>query len=134
MAFFNNRVSLFEVELTGTGIQAEYQASVRVQLPDRKLDILPPCKVNLSIDDLSFCQDDADYTNRLTQCFFQDRALDRAFTRARDLADYSNSSLRIRIIIAADAKELNAVTWELLGESPSGNQTVPFSKNLRRLL
>src|SRR5215469_3443533 len=101
MSYLHNRDSLFEIELAGTGTPSQYTASVRVQLPNHGFDVLSACKLNLSIDDLRACRDDIGYTQKLTERVFQDRELDKAFARARDFADYSNSALRIRIIIAA---------------------------------
>ena len=120
---------LFELELFDTDVPDHYRANVRLQLP--RLAAGPPISgaISLGLVDLLACSDATSYRNLLTKCIFEDREIDKAFSRARDSADSSNSPLRIRIIIDSVESPLHGVNWELLGE-----ESFPLATNSRRLL
>jgi len=136
-----NRVSVIEIGLSRQDPSGEnaqihggsYTASARVQLPNRDVERVEIAKAQLSLDDLIGCQDDLSYCHKLTEQFFSDRILDKAFARVREIADFGNSQLRVRIAIDESAKELQTIAWELLGDPNTGIECSPIASNERRL-
>lgn len=129
---------LFEVGLHTTTTEGEFAANVTTWLGGAvgKL-VSPSCKVKLDLkelDTLLAMRDYDGYSRKLTESFFEDRVLDKAYSGARDIANFRKARLRIRLSIAPEARALHAVAWELLGDSDTAPGSIPLARDARRPL
>ena len=110
----------------------QFHATTRIQLPERSVEEVGTVPVRIPLQELRECEDEQSYGRKLTEAVFYDRSVYTAFARVREVADFSNAYLRIRIVIAPNEQVLHGIKWELLGDPSTAPNYWPISANERR--
>jgi hypothetical protein len=115
----------------------EYLVELRGSRPDSAADVRPEQGLaRFSWNDLRQLENDARaYGQLLTGSLFADSKIKEAFIAAQASAESSQATLRIRLVVADDSRELQSLHWETLRHPKEDNQlttneNLPFSRYL----
>lgn len=112
-----------------------YAVEILYKPPSSEAEVRPPGGV-VHIDPEALLQtahpavDPARYGQALTRCLFEDRHVHEAFVVARDSAKLADVPLRLRLLIHAEAFELNRVRWETLRDPKDDSLPLCADRNL----
>jgi len=116
-----------------------YALDARCTLSDSDGDIRLPAGLHLAPIDLtrlrSLALDDSAYGKTLSESLFADADVRNVLAQAVALTETKNVSLRLRLLIDANAPDLHAVRWELLrnpldGEPLCTSERILFTRYL----
>jgi hypothetical protein len=99
-----------------------YAVEFRFKQPDSDVEIRPESGiVSIDPEDLNLKVFDTEaYAKLLTERFFADSRIEKAFIQARTSAATLNKPLRVRLLIQASEVELHSLHWETLCDPQSG--------------
>jgi hypothetical protein len=119
---------------------SSYTVEFRFSQPTSEADVRigsdQPSLVNINLDELSLLANTPSaYSQKLTEQFFANAAIQSAFAQALASSQALGKSLRLRIMIGPSVLELHSLRWEMLlnpqDSSPlSTNENMLFSRYL----
>ena len=113
---------------------SSYTVEFRYSQPASEADIRigsdQPAQVNIDLDGLKrLANTPSAYSQKLTESFFADGAIQSAFAQALASSQSLGTPLRVRLMIGPSALELHSLRWEML-QDPNDNSSLSTSENL----
>src|SRR5262245_28238787 len=111
--------AVLRIELSPGSAADHYAIRIEFRSPDAQAsEILTrsDASISLSVEKLRQVNEAAEYSRILSEAVFGKEPGSIALATARRTAELTNAPLRIRLLLADDARELHAVRWELLAD------------------
>jgi hypothetical protein len=130
MSATSERICILELQFSPGGTAREYAVSAMVRSPQKPERHYPQARIAVPLDQLADLRNESDdlgYGRKLAECLFAgpEDHLKNAFNEALTIAEVTDSTLRVRIIIDPRAAELHSAVWELLAVQGLGPVYTP---------